>query len=62
MNTADLDRVLDDMRLADGTVFPMPITLSVDDLTNIEIDRDVATVVFNNFLRPNKCEVFAELM
>ncbi|HKQ50804.1 MAG TPA: hypothetical protein VJT74_00445, partial [Pyrinomonadaceae bacterium] len=27
MNQADYDRVLEEMRLADGTLFPIPITL-----------------------------------
>ena len=51
MNRADLDRVLDDMRLADGTLFPMPITLSVDNLTNIAIGQDVALRDSKNDLR-----------
>jgi sulfate adenylyltransferase len=29
---ADYDRVLEEMRLSDGTLFPMPITLPVADL------------------------------
>jgi sulfate adenylyltransferase len=31
MSRADYDRVLDELRLADGTVFPIPITLPVED-------------------------------
>lgn len=42
MCRADFDRVVDDLRLADGTVFPIPVTLSVDDLSNISPGRPVA--------------------
>ena len=31
MSQADYDSVLSDMRLADGTLWPMPITLDVDE-------------------------------
>ena len=33
MNQADYNAVLKDMRLADGTLWPMPITLDVDEKT-----------------------------
>src|SRR4051812_28197535 len=42
MSERDYDHVLDDMRLAEGTVFPIPITLSTGDLTNVAVGRDVA--------------------
>lgn len=42
MDRNDFERVVDEMRLADGTVFPIPITLSVDDLSNIETGRQIA--------------------
>ncbi|MGB5062223.1 MAG: adenylyltransferase, partial [Candidatus Competibacter sp.] len=31
LNRADYDRVVEDMRLADGTLWPMPITLDVSE-------------------------------
>ncbi len=39
MNQADYQGVLDNMRLADGTLFPMPITLPVDD--KVEVGEEV---------------------
>jgi sulfate adenylyltransferase len=41
MGRDDYDRVLDEMRLADGRVFPIPITLPVADLRGIELDKDL---------------------
>lgn len=41
MGKADYQRVLDEMRLADGTFFPMPITLPVDDLDGIAEGQDI---------------------
>src|ERR1700758_3962857 len=41
LSRADYDRVLDEMRLAGGTLFPIPITLPVDDDAPIAIGRDV---------------------
>lgn len=35
MGRDDLDRVVGEMRLADGTVFPIPVTLSVNDVSSI---------------------------
>ncbi|MGB7201776.1 MAG: bifunctional sulfate adenylyltransferase/adenylylsulfate kinase [Pyrinomonadaceae bacterium] len=42
MSESDYNNVLDEMRLSDGTVFPIPITLSTDDPTNLKIGRDIA--------------------
>ncbi len=42
MNEADHENVVKEMRLADGTIFPIPITLSVNDLTNIAVGKQVA--------------------
>ena len=50
MGERDFDNVLDKMRLADGTLFPIPITLSVDALTNIRHGRDIALRDSNNDL------------
>ncbi len=41
MRQADYQRVLDEMRLADGTLFPLPITLPVDADAPVELDKDV---------------------
>jgi sulfate adenylyltransferase len=42
MRQADYKRVLEDMRLSDGTVFPIPVTLPVSDPTGIPIGQRVA--------------------
>ncbi|HMQ03039.1 MAG TPA: bifunctional sulfate adenylyltransferase/adenylylsulfate kinase [Pyrinomonadaceae bacterium] len=42
MGRADLVRVVQEMRLADGTLFPIPITLSVDDLSVIEVGQPIS--------------------
>ncbi len=41
MGLADYQRVLAEMRLASGVLFPMPITLSVHDLTGVSLGNDV---------------------
>lgn len=42
MSQADHQSVLDDMRLTNGYVFPMPITLPIDDDVAVEAGQDVA--------------------
>lgn len=42
MSEADYKRVLDEMRLADGTVFPIPVCLSVSDISNVKIGTSIA--------------------
>ncbi len=42
MGQADYQRVLDEMRLADGTLFPLPITLPVEPNADIQAGRDIA--------------------
>jgi sulfate adenylyltransferase len=43
MSRADHEGVVAEMRLADGTLFPMPVALPVDDSNNdLKLDRDVA--------------------
>jgi sulfate adenylyltransferase len=46
MGQADYQRVLDEMRLTDGTLFPMPIPLPVDDETRstLEVGMEVALI------------------
>jgi sulfate adenylyltransferase len=41
LSRADYNAVLDEMRFANGTLFPIPITLPVDDDAPIALDRDV---------------------
>lgn len=54
MNKADHTSVVKEMRLADGTVFPIPITLSIDDLSNLEVGKTIA-------LRDSKNDLLALL-
>ncbi len=42
MNQADLQNVLDTMRLTDGRLFPMPITLPIDPTDDIRLGMDIA--------------------
>lgn len=52
MGQADYQRVLDEMRLDDGTLFPMPITLPIDPDDDVRLDQEIA-------LRSSKNEVLA---
>ena len=42
MGKDDHDRVVEEMRLADGTLFPMPISLSVSLPEGVGLDMDIA--------------------
>src|SRR5436853_1549502 len=42
MRQADYQRVLDEMRLADGHIFPIPVTLPVERGAALQLDHDVA--------------------
>jgi sulfate adenylyltransferase len=42
MGQADYRRVLEDMRLADGHIFPIPVTLPVEPGEAIRLDQDIA--------------------
>ena len=42
LGRADYERVLGDMRLADGTLWPIPITLPVSPSSEIRLDQRVA--------------------
>jgi sulfate adenylyltransferase len=42
MGKADHDRVVEEMRLAEGTLFPIPVTLPVDPEQGVELDSQVA--------------------
>ncbi|HUP19401.1 MAG TPA: adenylyltransferase, partial [Gemmatimonadota bacterium] len=54
MGRADYERVLDEMRLDDGHLFPIPITLPVADDAAVEPGREIA-------LRDSKNELLAVL-
>src|SRR5262245_57681377 len=42
MGKADYERVLEEMRLSDGTLFPIPITLPVTNLSSVELGKEIA--------------------
>ena len=42
MNREDYGRVLDEMRLASGHLFPIPVTLAVESCAEIRLDREIA--------------------
>ena len=48
MGAADYRRVVEEMRLADGQLFPIPLTLPVADDERVELDRDVALLDSKN--------------
>jgi len=50
MGKADYTRVLQEMRLANGTLFPIPITLPIADPTTVRLGQDVALRSPNNDL------------
>ncbi len=52
MGQADYQRVLDEMRLADGTLFPIPVTLPIPEDADIFVGEDIA-------LRNDKNELLA---
>lgn len=52
MGQDDFQRVLDDMRLADGTLFPIPVTLPVEPGPAIQLGQDIT-------LRNTKNEILA---
>ncbi len=54
MGRADYERVLAEMRLADGTIFPIPVTLPVERIDDLHYDREIA-------LRDNKNNLLAVL-
>lgn len=42
MKRADFERVSNEMRLEDGTLFPMPISLPCDDFDGLRLDAEIA--------------------
>lgn len=61
MGRADYARVLEEMRLADGTLFPMPVTLTFRAGESLRLDEEVALVdQFNNPLAVMRAEEIYE--
>ncbi|MFN2598624.1 MAG: bifunctional sulfate adenylyltransferase/adenylylsulfate kinase [Pyrinomonadaceae bacterium] len=57
MGEADYARVLEEMRLADGTLFPLPVTLTVGRADPVKLDEEIALVdQFNNPLAVMRVE------
>ncbi|HEX7174450.1 MAG TPA: bifunctional sulfate adenylyltransferase/adenylylsulfate kinase [Pyrinomonadaceae bacterium] len=50
MGRADYERVLEEMRLASGALFPLPVTLPVAADANVKVDEEVALVDQHNNL------------
>jgi sulfate adenylyltransferase len=50
MGRADYERVLEEMRLADGTLFPLPVTLTIGRDAGLRLDSEVALVDQHNNL------------
>lgn len=42
MGRADFERVVAEMRLSDGHIFPIPVTLSVDDAADVRLGGEIA--------------------
>lgn len=57
MGAADYQSVIETMRLADGTLFPIPITLPVDDSADVSVGAEVALAdAHNNLLAVMRVE------
>src|ERR1051325_3563697 len=50
MGKDDYDHVLNEMRLANGAVFPIPVTLPIETNQEVHLDHDVALRNSNNNL------------
>jgi len=42
MGEKDYTRVVEEMRLADGTIFPIPVTLPTDEFEGLALDKEIA--------------------
>ena len=61
LGKADYQRVLEEMRLANGILFPIPITLPVNKNANIHLDKEVAlSDQYNNLLAIMRVEEIYE--
>jgi sulfate adenylyltransferase len=57
MNRADYERVLEEMRLAGGALFPLPVTLTVGRDAGLSLDAEVALAdSYNNLLAVMRVE------
>jgi len=57
MGQADYDRVVEEMRLRDGTLFPLPVTLSANKEQPLRLDEEIALVdQFNDLLAVMRVE------
>ncbi len=53
----DYERVIEEMRLANGTLFPIPVTLTISKDAPLKLDREVALVdSYNNLLATLRVE------
>ncbi|HEX8708691.1 MAG TPA: bifunctional sulfate adenylyltransferase/adenylylsulfate kinase [Pyrinomonadaceae bacterium] len=50
MGQADYERVLEELRLSDGTLFPLPITLPVKEDDGLKLDKEIALADQHNNL------------
>ena len=55
MGRDDYERVLEEMRLADGTLFPIPLTLPVGEIKGIKLDEEL-------LLRSPQNELIAQMV
>ena len=61
MNRADYDRVLEEMRLTSGVLFPLPVTLTVKRDAGVQLDRELALAdQHNNVLAVMRVEEIFE--
>src|SRR4026207_1091322 len=61
MNRADYDRVLEDLRLASGVLFPLPVTLTVKKDAGVKLDGELALAdQYNNVLAVMRVEEIFE--
>jgi sulfate adenylyltransferase len=61
MARADYERVLEELRLADGTIFPLPVTLAVGREAGLSLDAEaVLTDAYNNPLAVIRVEEIYE--
>lgn len=57
----DYHRVLEEMRLSDGTLFPIPITLSINSSPDIKLDSEISLIdQYNNILAMMRIEEIYE--
>src|ERR1043165_4982292 len=61
MGRSDYERVLEEMRLGDGTLFPLPVTLTCKRDQSLKLDEEITLVdQFNNLLAVMRVEeIFA---